>query len=76
MENKSNGGFEVQLRARSGAGERVVSNSVNAKQVLNILLMIPGVFLGLMALSVYPPLNRRPLMCAMDRQDIGRGRRR
>jgi hypothetical protein len=61
MQNDSTGGFDVQLRRQGSVGP-VSASSSGLKQVLNILLLMPGVFAGLMAIGAYTPLNSRPLM--------------
>jgi hypothetical protein len=62
MQNASTGGFEFQLRKRPEDGGGAVPNAQGAKQVLYILLLIPGVFVSLFAVGSYPPLDSRPVM--------------
>lgn len=61
MQNESSDGIEIRLANRGSVGAAAASSS-GLKQVLNILLMMPGVFASLMAMGTYTPMNSRPLM--------------
>jgi hypothetical protein len=61
MQNESSDGQRIQLSSPGSVGAPSASSS-GLKQVLNILLMIPGVFASLMAIGAYTPMNPRPLM--------------
>jgi hypothetical protein len=51
--------MELKLSNRSDPGGGTVASGVDAKQLLYFLLLIPAVFLGLLPLGVYPPLDAR-----------------
>ena len=57
--------IQLQLGRRADFGTSRVPSNPNATQVLYILLMTPGVFVTLHALSVYPPVNARLPMAVM-----------
>jgi hypothetical protein len=59
MENRSTGGFELQLSKRSDWGGRTVTSALDARQLLYFLLLIPAGMLSMMPLGVYPPLDTR-----------------
>jgi hypothetical protein len=54
--------IELQLRTRPDSGVRPPPSAWGVRQALNILLLIPGVFVGLLALGVYPPVDTRVVM--------------
>jgi hypothetical protein len=54
---------QVHQREDSG-GERIQSNTT-ISQMLPILLLAPGVFVNLVAMAMYPPVNSRRPMGAM-----------
>jgi hypothetical protein len=57
--------IQLQLGSPADFGTSRVPSNPNAMQVLYILLMTPGVFVTLHALSVYPPVNARFPMAVM-----------
>jgi hypothetical protein len=61
MQSESSDGIEIRLNSQGSVGA-IPASSSGLKQVLNILLMVPGVFASLMAIGAYTPMNPRPLM--------------
>src|SRR5215468_946058 len=59
------GRIQLQLGKRASFSTSRVPSNPNAKQVLYLLLMTPGVFLTLLALTIYPPVNARLPMAVM-----------
>jgi hypothetical protein len=59
MENRSSGGFELQLNKRPDSGGPTVAAAVDARQLLYFLLLIPAGMIALMPLGIYPPLDSR-----------------
>jgi hypothetical protein len=59
MRNRSTGGIELELSKRPDSGGRAVAATVDARQLLYFLLLIPAVMVGLLPLGVYPPLDSR-----------------
>jgi hypothetical protein len=59
MQNRSTGGMELKVSRRSGGGEPAFTSSVDVKQLLYFLLLVPGVAVSLLPLGVYPPRDAR-----------------
>ncbi len=59
MQNRPTGGIEFQLSKGSASGERISSSVVNASQLLYFFLLIPALFIAMMPLGTYPPLDSR-----------------
>ncbi|HXJ18124.1 MAG TPA: hypothetical protein VNM68_13130 [Candidatus Polarisedimenticolia bacterium] len=59
MQNASNGGIELGLSTRSDQGGPAFPATLDAKQLLYFLLLIPAGVISLMPLGVYPPLDTR-----------------
>lgn len=57
--------YELRLDKRSDSGGRPVGSLLTGRQILYFLLMMPGVFFCLMAMSIYPPLDSRLPMGVM-----------
>ena len=64
MPNCSTCGIELQLGKCPNCGGRPLPRAGSAT-VLYILLLVPGVFVSLSALTVYPPLDTRVVMAAV-----------
>jgi hypothetical protein len=54
--------IELQLRTRPDSGVSPPPSAWGVRQALNILLLIPGVFFGLLPLGIYPPVDTRVAM--------------
>ncbi|MGE5325925.1 MAG: hypothetical protein ACM3NO_02705, partial [Deltaproteobacteria bacterium] len=59
MQNASTGGIELGLSTRSDQGGPAFPATLDAKQLLYFLLLIPAGVISLMPLGVYPPLDTR-----------------
>jgi hypothetical protein len=55
----------LELRLSNGSGGSRPPSARGLRQVLNIILLMPGVFLSLMAQGFYPPLDKRLVMGCM-----------
>jgi hypothetical protein len=63
MQTSSTGGIELQLSKRPGDASRI-SLAKDAKKSLNkySFLLVPGIFGGLLAWVIYPPLDAGPFV--------------
>jgi hypothetical protein len=59
MQNSSTGGIELQLGKASGRGGGQPARTLDARQVLYFLLLIPAGVASMLPLGVYPPLDSR-----------------
>jgi hypothetical protein len=65
VENRSTGGFELQLSKRADLGGHTVAPrsmpapTLDVRQLLYFLLLIPAGMLALQPLAIYPPLDTR-----------------
>jgi hypothetical protein len=59
MQNSSTGGIELQLGKASGRGGGQPAPTLDARQVLYFLLLIPAGVASMLPLGVYPPLDAR-----------------
>jgi hypothetical protein len=59
------GGFDVQFRTPYSSRESPAPSVWGPRHVLDILLLMPGVFLSLLAQGVYPLLDKGPVMGCM-----------
>jgi len=65
MQRPSAGGIQLQLGKRPDVGTGRVHSKPNAKQVLYMLLMTPGLFFTFLSFGAYPPVDMRFFMGVM-----------
>src|SRR5215510_1277962 len=65
MQRPSSGGIQLPLGKRPDFGTGRVHSKPNAKQVLYMLLMSPGLFFTFLSFSAYPLVDERFFMGVM-----------
>jgi hypothetical protein len=65
MQKPSNGTIELQFISRSGSLRAPASSKGSVTPVLDVLLMVPGVILSMLAQGLYHPLDARVPMGLM-----------
>lgn len=58
IQNRTTDAIELQLSKGSASGERT-SAALNVSEFLYFLLLIPALFIAMMPLGIYPPLDTR-----------------